>query len=288
MNLSSNSLYHFTDSLDVLKKILKDKFRGGYCKEIIHFKDEDYFMFVPKISFCDIPLKTLSNYSSYGKYGIGMKKEWGIKKGLNPVLYIERNSNLIDSLKDAIFGSINVMNNNFLIMDNISEKIKKLEAEEDLNSEKNDKEMMILKYEIDNSAEVLKSINYNIYSLYYIKHYEDELIRGGVSNPKYRFYDEREWCYIPKFDYLNSKIKKIENDEEYKEWRNKSDSKPLIEYLELDFCHDDIEHIIVKNHDDVIEIVNFIKGINGKKISKINKELLLTKITSFEKLECDY
>ncbi|HEX7458151.1 MAG TPA: abortive infection system antitoxin AbiGi family protein, partial [Ginsengibacter sp.] len=98
MNISSNSLFHFTDRIEVLVDILNDKFRGSYCREVLHYKEEAIPIYIPKISFCDIPLKTLSNYSIYGKFGIGLRKEWGIKNRLNPVLYLEKNSLLAESL----------------------------------------------------------------------------------------------------------------------------------------------------------------------------------------------
>ncbi len=38
--------------------------------------------------FCDIPLSRITEHTQfYGKYGIGMTKEWGLKNGLNPVVY---------------------------------------------------------------------------------------------------------------------------------------------------------------------------------------------------------
>jgi len=54
---------------------------------------------IPMVCFCDIPLSQLvSHIDTYGKYGLGMSKEWGIKKGLNPVIYFNKNSLLAKRL----------------------------------------------------------------------------------------------------------------------------------------------------------------------------------------------
>ena len=60
MNISSNSLFHFTGK-DVLQKIIADcKMGGSYCEEqIVYYDDtESIPLVVPMISFCDIPLET--------------------------------------------------------------------------------------------------------------------------------------------------------------------------------------------------------------------------------------
>lgn len=47
------------------------------------------------VCFCDTPLSLLINHiNTYGQYGLGMTKEWGLRKGLNPVIYFNKNSHL--------------------------------------------------------------------------------------------------------------------------------------------------------------------------------------------------
>lgn len=108
MSLSSNSVIHFTNNEDSLKNILKENFKIFYCNEKISLSDSVIEMQVPMVSFCDIPLSKIKEHiDKYGNYGIGLTKEWAIKKGLNPVLYLENTSFLSKSLKDNILYTLN-------------------------------------------------------------------------------------------------------------------------------------------------------------------------------------
>jgi hypothetical protein len=86
-NISANTLFHFTDSLDNLRGILLRNYEPRFCYE-------DYLQVAYRmVCFCDIPLSQITNHiDTYGKYGIGMKKEWGILNRVNPVIYLSENS----------------------------------------------------------------------------------------------------------------------------------------------------------------------------------------------------
>ncbi|MDD4984720.1 MAG: abortive infection system antitoxin AbiGi family protein [Dehalococcoidales bacterium] len=97
--LSPNTLFHFTNSLNNLLGILDNTFYPRYCYEEFDLIDNDQQHFIhdafPMVCFCDIPLSLLINHiERYGQYGLGMTKQWGISKGLNPVIYFNRNSHL--------------------------------------------------------------------------------------------------------------------------------------------------------------------------------------------------
>jgi len=97
--LSPDSLFHFTPSLDNLLGILKNTFYPRYCYDEFDLVDNDTQSFIedaiPMVCFCDIPLSQLIGHiNTYGKYGLGMSKEWGIREGLNPVIYFNKNSYL--------------------------------------------------------------------------------------------------------------------------------------------------------------------------------------------------
>lgn len=46
-------------------------------------------MAFPMSCFCDIPISRISEHTAfYGEYGIGMSRDWGLKNGLEPLLYV--------------------------------------------------------------------------------------------------------------------------------------------------------------------------------------------------------
>lgn len=101
--LSPDSLFHFTPSIENLLGILDNTFYPRYCYDEFDLVDNDQQTFqedaTPVVCFCDIPLSQLMNHiNTYGKYGLGMSKVWGIRKGLNPVIYFNKNSHLARKL----------------------------------------------------------------------------------------------------------------------------------------------------------------------------------------------
>lgn len=86
-NLSSVTLFHFTDSLENLKSILKGGLRYGMFGEKLPIKSLAYF--VRGISFCNIPLSMISEHVEwYGRYAIGLKRSAMRMVGVSPVFYI--------------------------------------------------------------------------------------------------------------------------------------------------------------------------------------------------------
>lgn len=104
----STTLFHFTKSLEILKSILKaGAFFPRYSLEDIEWlgTSVDSVAF-PVVCFCDIPLgRIIDHVKFYGQYGIGMKQDWGITSGLNPVTYVSENSHFADILKHCWMAS---------------------------------------------------------------------------------------------------------------------------------------------------------------------------------------
>lgn len=96
MTPKSNTLFHFTKSIDFLKGILQNGFYPRYCLEDTNYLTVDYVGY-PMVCFCDIPLSRISEHTSfYGDYGLGMTKEWGMKNALAPLLYTPASGALTD------------------------------------------------------------------------------------------------------------------------------------------------------------------------------------------------
>lgn len=258
MNLSSNCITHYTNKLSKLKNVLTGKIYGSYCKEVLKYRDEIIPRIVPMICFCDMPIKTYTNIGSpYGKFGISLSKEWATKNKLTPVLYIDKNSRLLENFVNSLTNSSTTLPIALIILKQNQKHFKLTES-------------------------ITKSMEYLSYSLMYTKHYEDELKRENFHEPNYRFYDEREWRYIPEFDCAVCELKKTED--EYNLWRGHSKDKPLLDEVKLDFKANDIENLIVENNSDRDKIIELIKT-SHLDFENTSKEILLTKILTIEQIE---
>lgn len=108
MAISSNTLFHFTKDLDTIKNILSDGlFWPIYCIEYDKGPNVDgTFNAFPMVCFCDIPLSQISEHlSDYGKYGIGINKQWG-KEKISPITYYNHKDAIMRSLYDRISPTI--------------------------------------------------------------------------------------------------------------------------------------------------------------------------------------
>lgn len=104
MALYPDILFHFTTK-ESLETILRETFKVSYARERIHGRRKKKEFAVPMVSFSDLRLSELKqNIGTYGKFGIGMTKEWAIRNGLNPVMYASKESlfteNFISGIED--------------------------------------------------------------------------------------------------------------------------------------------------------------------------------------------
>lgn len=85
--ISSNVLFHFTDSPKKLENILTEGFRAPYVLEQLPRKS--LFYIAPMVCFCDIPLGGIKvHLNRYGNYGLGIHKTFCRKGTINPVFYL--------------------------------------------------------------------------------------------------------------------------------------------------------------------------------------------------------
>ena len=134
--IKSNSLFHFTPKEEYLLDILENGFWPRFCSEDIEWlipkdfkneleKQEENNLFetlikqlikynissiaYPMSCFCDIPLSKITAHTDfYGSFGLGMTKEWGIRKGLNPIFYLSDNSIIPNLIRNFILKNIPV------------------------------------------------------------------------------------------------------------------------------------------------------------------------------------
>jgi len=111
-SLSANTLFNFTKEFEYLKSKIENGFKPRLVLENYTPLGIQLEIAIPMVCFCDIRLsQILTHVKEYGDYGIGLKKEWAVDKGLNPLFYVTENPTLIttfsrlvtqDTKKDAL------------------------------------------------------------------------------------------------------------------------------------------------------------------------------------------
>jgi len=180
-SLSGTSLFHFTNSFANIIGIIKNGFypllcfEDGIAEKPLHQLPD---MVIPMVCFCDMRISDTDkgrHTKDYGNYAIGVNKQWARTHGICPVLYSWPLSNDLNNkrsyaLTERAMG---------LIYGNVFEELK-------FSGEKS-------------SNRSLKNILDGLgILLFYTKRYEGYLYKNfRRGSKKVRFYDEREWRYIP-------------------------------------------------------------------------------------------
>lgn len=254
--LSSNRLFHFTSTKDNLLSILDTGFKPRYSLEKLGILNEhDFFstfakainlkvssdemtdeFYILMCCFCDIPLYLVNDHiKMYGDYSIGLKKEWGIKHEICPVFYIN------DTGETRMF--LEKLMNNF--HRNIIRLHKTKQTGQTCNSLSDENFF----------SEILDFYNTFIDLTLYVKPYSGIYVRSENIYKDYKFYDEREWRYIP----------------------DKFENKPFITKMDFEIIKKNTDSKTIKNIDfDITDITNIIVPENEvvelrKAISEIPK-----------------
>lgn len=260
MTISSNTLFHFTNKIEDLINILTNDFRPHFCLEDRNFipnridYQEVLEYAIPMVCFCDIPLSLAKNHmENYGNYGIGLSKEWGMRNNISPILYAYKNS----AVTSGIFQ--------------MSLRTKKHETEKGEQSDE----------------DLIKGVFDDIFWMTcFIKKYKGKLWRNGKYTNEIRFYDEREWRFVPE---LSDNLFKygLEKSQFFDvSFRNKANSE-LLEREILHFEPSDIKYIIVASDYEIIPIINEIERIKDK-YSQNDIKLLSSRVISAEQIYKDF
>lgn len=161
---SANTLFNFMKEFEYLKSVLQTmEIFPRYVIEDINYMGISSIknIAIPMTCFCDIKLHSISHHSKYyGHYGIGLDKSISKKINIQPIIYLNDNSNLSKTY-------INILKNSL-----------------DLDNSKDvpDEYLNII-------AEFLRSI----------KPLHGSMPRNGNIDIK-NFHDENEWRYIPELE----------------------------------------------------------------------------------------
>ena len=251
MSLYPTTLFHFSDK-ESLYGILNHNFKVSYAREKIIGPNNFREFAVPMVSFCDLKLSELKYFLTYGKFGIGLTKEWANRNGLSPVMYINRHCELMDNLISGINGIY--MHLGFV--DNMSQ----------FNS--------------------LNKSYQNIMNTYrYIKNYDGELWRDGkLENDNYRFADEREWRFVPNLETEGVRpfvgISNIRTKKQKREFNSK------VNHIRLRFTPDDIKYLVVETDKDITDLINHLHNAKSRFDPEIRNRLA-SRILTIEQIEKD-
>jgi len=244
-------LFHFTRTHDALKGILRTTFHPSMAREIIENNGANKEFAVPMVSFCDLGLSELPvHMKKYGRYGIGMSKEWAMRQGLNPVAYVNQGSEFTNHLLDGIqtyFDHLNTTPN--------------LTALSDLS----DSYMKILNVQR------------------YIKNYRGTLRRSGKADKIYTFADEREWRYVLPLEtpglFPFVPINLISDKQQKEKWNG------LLADHKLTFSANDIKYLIVERESNVKTLRRHIQSLSN--YSEQEKDHLESRIITAEQITTD-
>lgn len=249
MALYPNILFHFTTKQS-LEDILNSTFKVSYARERILGGDLVKEFAVPMISFSDLRLSELKDsIGTYGKFGIGMQKQWAIKRGLNPVMYASKESLFTENFMHGIEDFFRLVNNSS-----------------------------------DTSGRYETAYNNTINTLRYLKNYKADLIRPGKETiPNYVFANEREWRYVPPIseDFLPFvPIEKIQTHQQ------KYNFNQIISQLRVNFQPDDIQYLIVERDSDINSLINHLRHAKIH-FSDETVDRLASRILTYEQIEKD-
>ena len=239
------------------------------------------------VCFCDLPLSNIDKhinghsweyegkkevFSGYGKFGLGMYKNWGITNKLNPVSYTTNYSHNIEAILAA--------NNTLLTMyRHFDEKQRNYwNKRKKISKSLTDYERELY-YNLMNTENALKA---NGTALNHTKPYQD--MRTGL-----RYYDEREWRFVVPGTYgsghdapvifSNSFTDQLQHKPDYE--------KAINEKHMLKFIPKDIKYIIVERDEDIKNIID--KMISLPEIYTIDDISRLTaRILTCEQIHEDF
>jgi hypothetical protein len=243
--ISANELFHFTNNIDHIINIMLEGFKPFYCMEKLSYLDlkdrngRHTEMAFPVVCFCDLPIHLQNSHrTEYGGYGIALDKTWGIDNALTPVVYTHENS-----ISSAVLENLY----NFWVNKYIQEN-------------------EILAYKSSVSYLMMCFKPYEGYQ--YIK--EEKRFANNTT----RFYDEREWRYLPlKCDGLKLSLEKNEYKDTVKLKKNNAD---IQKNNHLSFNLSQLNSIYLAKHNEIDILLEAIsKKYRPLELSQIKEKIII-------------
>ena len=276
MDLQLDTLFHFTNKEEHLLNIIKNSFSPRFCLDDFTFfmpknrrglwVKPPIMLAMPMVCFCNIELGELKYHSNkYGRFIIGMKKEWAIRRGISPVMYFHENSTPVSVQIESIYR----------LMDLVRKGLPSMTMQELADFNVSGPEHIAIIRDIQGALTEMVA--------YYKPIIGIKRIRGKKERVNY--YNEREWRYSP---LLLSENERVDNfataflfEENYRNssMRKEEEAKIAKRYT-LRITKDDIKYVVLP---DKSYLKSFeIKLREGYKDSEVDH--LLQKIVFYDEV----
>ena len=297
--INSSSLFHFTKSFDILKKIIVNGLRYSFAYEQLPKEVVRSYLYsnldvkndlrisngvaIPMISFCDIPITRASQHiKKYGHYMIGLDKinfTKDFENLINPVIYVHS-----PNLRDAItrFG--------------LEYSKAYIELLKTLTTEESQKKYGgKLPQELLNNKEFITKIDPFVQTRF-LSNFIMGLVKP-IEDETHYYYDEREWrLFLPEntndINWVWG-ITKEEHEQNRDSW-NIDLEEHEDGFIKIPWeCYDEyITHIVVSKDEEVDSLIELImesdKVLGYENDMDYSRMKLISKITSFERIEKDF
>lgn len=253
-HIQADTLFTFSKQLSYIIPSIKEMvISPRYCVEdISYLKIKDLKKIgYPMKCFCDINLHRIQEHLQwYGYYGLAFTKAWGMHNRIQPVHYINPESELRKDFTTAFSAALKATTDN-------------------------------------ESAAQIKMKNYLLHQLMYFKPYDGKMQERDTRKLKRKcFMDECEWRFVP--DVSKIEFEQVLLDHSVYDvglLTDLSNSMMGIREISLGFDYSDLKYIIVKTLDDFQELANVIVGL---KLDKIKEQQLFSKIIIWDISKGDF
>lgn len=251
--LQPDTLFHFMERVEWLIEIINKKYMPArYCQEDIKYLNIQgiYRIAIPMRCFCDIRLHDLpAHIKYYGACGIAFQKSWGMKKGIQPIHYINPNSRLCKDLSTVFNDSL---------------------------SNKSKREAKLQKH--------LK--NYMLHEIMYSK-LDSGISRNRITKNEDQkcFTDECEWRFIPDLSPINYDPIVVCNGMNNDYISKLTESLTAYKDVSLQFEYEDIKYLIVETNEDFVMLTSTINKLDIKENLKLK---LISSIIIWSESEGDF
>ncbi|MBU1095821.1 MAG: hypothetical protein KKB34_05005 [Bacteroidetes bacterium] len=244
--VSSNSLFHFTPNLHSLISILKNNFYPQYCYEIYSFKKGSLDGAIAMVCFCDLSLSQIKKH-------IGIYGNYG--------LGLTKSWGKTNGINPILY-----LSHNSILSDSINDILINYTTNQD-------------KLNLSTSLGLLKFLGF-------IKPYEGIFKRNKKSYESFRYYDEREWRFVPDLSGIDDPLPFI-TKEDYNNSDSRKSANLSLRKFSLKFTPEDIKYIIINNETEILTMINSLRNIK-ENYSRESIDILTSKIITSKQIEDDF